>query len=68
MCIIILLKNGIYYYINSFSVIRIQFQYKTSITFEIFNIFALNLTYFYIKLHSVTLFLKFSNICNLKVS
>ena len=28
MCIIILLKNGIYYYINSFSVIHIHFQYK----------------------------------------
>ena len=70
MFIIILLKTVIYLYINSFSVICIWFQFKTLNFYYIwnFNILILNLIYLYIKLDSVTLFLKFSNICNLKVS
>ena len=70
MRIIILLKTDIYFYINSFSVIRIQFQYKTIklLLHSKFQYFVLNLLYLYIKFHSVTLFLKFNNICNLKVS
>ena len=65
MCIIILLKTVSFFYINSFSVIRIQFQYKPLNFCYIwnFNIFVLNLMYLYIKLYSVTLFMKFSNIC-----
>ena len=49
MCIIILLKTGIYFYFNSYSVIRIQFQYKTLHYIWKFNIFVLNLMYLYIK-------------------
>ena len=60
MFIIILLKTVIYLFINSFSVISIRFQYKTLKLYYIwyFNIVLLNLMYLYIKLHSVTLFLK----------
>ena len=66
MSIIILLKTGIYFYLNSFSVIRIQFQYKALKL--LLHLKFQYLIYLYIKLHSITLFLKFSNICKLKVS
>ena len=63
MFIIILLKTVIYLYINSFSVIRILFQFKT-----LKLLLHLKFQYFGIKLHVFVYEITFRNICNLKVS